>query len=79
MSKIYFATLPSDPNTFIGITHGEQGYNTTTVYDQSHADTLNERQGITPAMVDAAVSCSMFNCWANFEKLTETEGRLAKA
>ena len=43
----------------------------TTVYTQDHADTLNERQGVTPAQVQAAVICSMFNCWQNFDKITK--------
>jgi len=55
---------------YIAIEHGTTGYSPTTVYDQDHANVLNERQGITPAMVEAAMMCSMFDNWNRFESLT---------
>lgn len=66
--KIYFAK--SDlTGEFIAIEHGTTGYSKTTVYDQTHADVLNERQGNTAAQIKSAVTCSMFGCWENFDKI----------
>jgi hypothetical protein len=82
--RIFFAPPSHAPasgiDCFLGINEGETGYNETTVYDQDHADVLNKRQGITPAMVEAAVTCSMFNTWSQFDAMTERfEGLDAKA
>lgn len=68
--RIYYAKHPSGTGDFIAVKHGATGYYKTTVYTQEHAETLNERQGIKPAEVKAAVTCSMFDCWQNFDKLT---------
>ncbi len=66
IQKIYFAEHPTDKGTFVAIKHREQGYNTTDVTDQSKADALNQRQGITSGEAQAAIACSMNNCWENF-------------
>ena len=57
---------------FIAIKHGATTYSPTTVYDQGHADTLNDRQGITKAMAKAAHTCSMFNGWDKFDGMVKT-------
>ena len=66
---IYNLPLISDPDTFIAIKHGETSYYKTTSYTQSHADVLNSRQGLSPADLSAAESCSMFGCWDNFDTI----------
>lgn len=75
VKKVYFFELRSDPGKFIAATFGESGYCTTTVYDQKHADVLNERQGISKAEVMTAEACSMFGGWDSFdEKVALYEG-----
>lgn len=75
MKKIYFVKHPTPTSLgedkFVAVTHGETGYNETTVYNQAHATTLNEQQGLTPAMVDAAETCSMFDIWPKFDEFVE--------
>ena len=74
--RVYYAPHTTEPGEFIAIQHGMTGYYPSTVYTQEHADTLNERQGITRAEVAAAVTCSMFDCWHNFDKIaTNLEGK----
>ena len=68
-NRVYYAPHPSETGEFIAIQHAMTGYYPSTVYTQDHADTLNERQGITRAEVAAAVTCSMFDCWHNFAKI----------
>ena len=68
MNRIFFAKH-STTGKFIAVTEGETGYNETTVETQEHADVLNERMGNTPAEVEAAVVCSMFDNWDSFEKI----------
>lgn len=66
--RIYFVALPSNPDEFVGINHGEDHCHATTVYDQMHADELNRRQGIDRALAEAALMCSMFDNWPNLDK-----------
>lgn len=73
-TKTYFAQLPST-GEFIGIKHGETGYYRTTVYDQEHANHLNEGQGISPQQVQAALECSMVGNWEKFDSLVDWENR----
>ena len=72
--RLFYAPHPEGPNKpypFIIITEGVQGYRYTAMTrDQETADNLNRRQGITPAQVQAAIACSMFDCWKNFDKIT---------
>jgi len=67
--RVYYAQHPTT-GEFIAIRHNEPGYYASTVYTQDHADTLNQRQGITPAELDAAIVCSMFDNWRDFAKIT---------
>lgn len=67
--RIYYAPHPSEKGTFVAIKDGETGYFASTVYTQEHADLLNSRQGISPAEVEAAVICSMFDNWRNFRTI----------
>ena len=86
-TRVYFVKNPN-PNPaldtvdgsdrFIAIEHGETKYSKTTVYNQEHANVLNERQQITPAQALAAYECSLFNTWENFDKVTKREEELAK-
>ncbi len=72
MNRIYIAPHP-DPRTdgkFIAIEHGDTDYHITDVDTQEHADTLNKLHSISRAQAKAAVMCSMFDCWQNFDKLT---------
>ena len=78
--KIYFTTLPSDSSVFIAIEHGIEGYNKTDVSDQTHANVLNKRQGITRDDCQAAIACSMTGHWEKFDKIVQdTEIRHAEA
>lgn len=67
--RVYYAEHPTEDGKFIAVRHGEAGYYASTVYTQDHANTLNERQGISPAEVEAAVICSMFDNWRKFETI----------
>jgi len=79
IAAIYFFELNSQPGIFVAATHGETGYHTTTVYHQDHADELNRRSGHSPAQVQAAETCSMFDSWENFDKITATIANRIKA
>lgn len=67
-NRIYIAKRETT-GEFIAIEHGTTGFCITTVYDQDHADVLNERQDITPADAEAAMICSMFGNWHTFDDL----------
>jgi hypothetical protein len=72
-NTIYFTQRPTMVGTdeFIAIEHGTQGYSVTTVYDQDHADVLNGRQELHAAEIEAAMMCSMFGNWDNFDSMVE--------
>lgn len=70
-NRVYFARREST-GEIIGIRHGETGFYETTVYDQAHANVLNERQGIEPHEVEAAVACSVMDSWSNFAGIAAT-------
>lgn len=73
--RIFFAPPKHAPMSgesfFLAITEGETGYNASDVFEQAHADVLNERLGNSPAEVEAAVVCSMFNTWNKFDEMVE--------
>lgn len=56
---------------YIMIEHGKEGYYDTNIETDSEADMMNHIQGNTKAEIEAAHSCSLFNCWDNFNKLKE--------
>ncbi len=72
MFDTFIFELNTQPGTFIAVKRGETGYYSTTVYDQDHADVLNQRAGHSPAQVQAAETCSMFDSWQNFDKIVAT-------
>ena len=69
----YYAPKPEgsdSPTPYIVIKHCEEGYYPTAhVFTQEVADKINELNGTTPAQVEAAIICSMFGCWQNFDKI----------
>ena len=67
--RVYYAPHPSKDGEFIAIKEGESGYYASTVYTQDHADILNQRQGITESELEAAIMCSMFDCWRRFYQI----------
>lgn len=73
MSRKYYAPAPegsTSPTDCIVIKHGEQGYYPTAqVFTAEHCAKINELNGISPAEVEAAIICSMFDCWQNFERI----------
>lgn len=78
MNRVFYIANPAhDPSQdtvhgsdkFIALREGETGYYKTTVYTQDHADCLNQRQGITPAQLEAAQMCSMFGNWDRFDRI----------
>lgn len=78
MFDTFIFELNTQPGTFIAAKRGETGYYSTTVYHQDHADELNRRSGHSPAQVEAAEMCSMFNCWQNFDKITESFDKIKR-
>ncbi len=69
--KHYVVKHPTE-SRFVEITHGEQGYVPVDyVRTDEMANGINAANGVMPAEVQAALNCSMFNCWSSFEKLAE--------
>ena len=70
---VYIAPKPegsSAAHDFIIITQGETGYrNASPFMTREQADKHHKHHNITPAQVQAAIACSMFDCWQNFDKI----------
>ena len=59
------------PHDFILITEGETGYRIASPFlTQELVDKHHKVHGISPAQIEAAILCSMFDCWENFDKIT---------
>ena len=69
-ARLYFTRADVD-GPIIAIRHGETGYHDTDLNDMEAADKLNRAQGIRPAEVEAALTCSLFNKWAEFPAWVE--------
>lgn len=65
---IYIAKHPTESG-FVSIVHHMVGYEPIDCPTQEQADAKNESKGITPEEVQAAVMCSMFDCWENFDTI----------
>lgn len=67
----FFAIHPQDDTRLIKVIEGETGYYPLSTYaDPSEAvETLNRFEGVSEAEAQAAVVCSMFGCWQNFERI----------
>ena len=80
--KHYYTKSPEPsamaPFNYIVIRHGETGYYPMPYLadDEIIAD-MNDHAGNSPAQIEAAILCSMFDCWQNFDKITA--GNEAKA
>ena len=69
--KMYFTKHPS-LDQYIVIKHGETGYYSipdSLIQNDTDLQTLNDDQGVTPDQIKAALTCSMFDCWNNFDVL----------
>ena len=81
-SKICYVTLEVELSVGI-VKFGETGYWATnwgrvadTIDDlENLVDTKNKRMGVSPAEWRAMQSCSMFDCWGNYEKIKSTYER----
>lgn len=79
INRIYYAKH-IDTGRIILITHGQNGYCETKVVSEQHARILNRGLGNTEGDVEAAVMCSMFDCWQDFDHLAEVNnGHIKKA
>ena len=71
--KIYYAKHPVD-GSVIAIRHGVDGYYPgIDNLDPNEVDSWNIYAGNSDAEVKAAVACSMFGCWDNFDALVKAE------
>ena len=69
--RIFFLPHPHTPadKRIIAVIEGELGYHLSHDEDQAHADLLNQRLGNTPAELEAAELCSMFDRWPEFHEI----------
>ncbi len=69
MSRVFFAQDIVNGGV-VKIIEGTMGYSPTDL-DLEQMEQQNALNGVTVAESLAAVSCSMFDCWANFDKLVK--------
>lgn len=71
-APIYYAPRPEGSDSaspIIKIMHGVQGYWNAAVSPENAAE-LNRRAGHSAGNIEAAIACSMFDCWHNFDKIS---------
>ena len=75
-APVFFATAEQahsehrpDTAPIIKIIFGQTGYENT-VLTAEEAAQMNENAGHSAGNVEAAVICSMFDCWQNFDKIS---------
>jgi hypothetical protein len=67
----FFFEKNDEPGVIIAVKFGQKGFWKTDVETVEHATALNELQDITPAEVEAAECCSMFDTWDTFIEQVE--------
>tara|TARA_Y100000310_G_C20581002_1_gene762969 strand:+ start:511 stop:1062 length:552 start_codon:yes stop_codon:yes gene_type:complete len=68
----FFMEDQFEKSKIIAVVEGEQGFHETDITDTSLIHQMNELQGITPTMCNAAKHCSMWNKWDDFDNLVAT-------
>jgi hypothetical protein len=59
-----------EPGRLVTITEGSTGYHyASPYYTQEMADKHHTKHNTTPEQIKAAVVCSMFDCWGNFNHI----------
>ncbi len=67
--KIFIANHPTEQDQVVIIKQGVAGYFPAAWVKPDQVDELNEKAGNTPAEVETAITCSMFDVWANFDSI----------
>ena len=61
----------------IEIVHGWEGYTPRHDITREQAEQLQDAAGHDAATIQAAIMCSMFGCWHNFERIKNQHGGAA--
>ena len=77
MSKVvngYVFGAKNDLGDWILVKFGEEGYYAPDWLNEEVVNEINEAWNNSPAEIEAAVCCSMFNNWDKFEEIAKSLG-----
>ena len=65
----FVAVHPTNSERVIVIQQGVEGFHDAPHLEADQVDQVNEALGVTPLQRETAITCSMFDVWANFDSI----------